>query len=610
MKNELNYFNIEGLYGGNQELFSDLWMRGGGCAAVTACDLCIYLDLYKGTADAGGSLYPFNPRNLTKADYERFAMRMKPYLRPRFSGIDKLEIYIKGLGRYLSDRGCGSIQLSAFPGELPYTQAREFLTMQIDAGYPVPMLNLRHRDKAFSDFEWHWFLLTGYESLDEELKVKVVSYGEFVWLDFRSLWNTGYRQKGGMIMVRDKNDLISFSEELRQSVRDTGSQVRDGAPEDADEVKFDLTDQYLFRRLAELTAIDSLSSHERAMADRLKTELASLGIDAGEDDSKEQTGGDTGNLYAFIPGNIPGPPLLLSAHMDTVTPGIGKCAVWDREKGVINSDGTTVLGSDDAAGLLEILEALRIITSRDLPHRDIELLFTTAEETYGRGSAAFDYSRLRAKEAYVLDMDGAVGRATYKAPSIIAFEAGIIGKAAHAGFAPEKGIHAINIMSHAVTEVRQGRIDEETVCNIGMIRGGEATNIIPDSCTCRGEVRSFSHEKAMACLDDIREVFASAAKNGGAKSEFSYSIGVRAYETDLSLPVAKHFSDACEMLERKAVFEKSLGGSDNNQFAQHGIAGLVLACGMENVHTVSEYIRISDIRDAIMLILCLVIQEE
>ena len=80
MKKELDYFNIEELYGGNQEIFSDLWMRGGGCAAVTACDLSIYLDLYKGTGDVAQGLYPFDLQHLTKESYERFAMLMKPYL--------------------------------------------------------------------------------------------------------------------------------------------------------------------------------------------------------------------------------------------------------------------------------------------------------------------------------------------------------------------------------------------------------------------------------------------------------------------------------------------------------------------------------------------------
>ena len=92
MKKELDYFYIEELYGGNQELFSDRWMQIGGCAAVTACDLSIYLAIYKGIR--GISPDPVEP--LTKAQYEAFAMEMKPYLHPRFTGIDRLDIYMDG----------------------------------------------------------------------------------------------------------------------------------------------------------------------------------------------------------------------------------------------------------------------------------------------------------------------------------------------------------------------------------------------------------------------------------------------------------------------------------------------------------------------------------
>ena len=600
MKKELDYFNIEELYGGNQEIFSDLWMRGGGCAAVTACDLSIYLDLYKGTGDAAQGLYPFDLQHLTKESYERFAMLMKPYLRPRFSGIDKLDIYLKGYGKYLADRGCGKITLSGFSGEEPYDRARELLISQIDAGFPVPMLNLRHRDKTFSDFEWHWFLLTGYETFEDTVMVKVVSYGEFVWFDFKVLWHTGYRQKGGLIIVSDAS-----APAKQENAGETDQELDD----EIDEVKFGLSDEYIYEKFAALSRIDSLSHREREIADYIKAELNSMGITAEEDNAGALTGGNAGNLYAFVKGNIEGAPILLSAHMDTVVPGIGKKPVWNRENGTITSDGTTVLGSDDAAGILEILEALRVMTARELPHRDLEILFTVAEEVYGDGASVFDYSRLRTDEAYILDSSGPVGKAVYQAPSIISFEAEITGRAAHAGFEPEKGIHAVDLMCRAVASVRQGRIDEETTCNIGMISGGNATNIVPASCICRGEIRSLSHEKALRSLEETAEIFRKTAADGGAELALQHKIHIRAYETDLNTPAAKHFSEACGMLEREPEFVQTFGGSDNNCFAEHGIPGLVLSCGMQNVHTVDEFIRIADIRDSVMLILCLAIQE-
>ena len=97
----------------------------------------------------------------------------------------------------------------------------------------------------------------------------------------------------------------------------------------------------------------------------------------------------------------------------------------------------------------------------------------------------------------VITLTGPVGMAAYKAPSILAMEIQIKGKAAHAGFAPEEGVHAIAVAAKAISELKLGHIDEETTQNIGIIHGGLMSNIVPESCSIKGEVRSYDHEKAV-----------------------------------------------------------------------------------------------------------------
>ena len=138
MQKELDYFTIEHSYGGNQDWFWDPMMKIGGCAALTACDSCIYLDCYKGMK----GLYPFEKTAITKKDYQRFGMKMKPYLRPRRNGVDALDIYIDGFGRYLSDQGCSQVKMEAFPGTEKASRAKEALIAQIDSGLPLPCLAL------------------------------------------------------------------------------------------------------------------------------------------------------------------------------------------------------------------------------------------------------------------------------------------------------------------------------------------------------------------------------------------------------------------------------------------------------------------------------------
>ncbi len=196
MKRELQYFQVGAAYGGDQERIPDRLLRLGGCAAVTACDSCIYFDLYKGTQ----GLYPRDKEQISEADYMDFAMVMKPYLHPRITGIDRLEIYMEGLGRYLADRGCPQIGMTPFSGHQELDAARAAVVRQIEDGFPIPCLMLKHRDPELDDYAWHWFLLTGYEEADGRFLVKVVTYGEWVWMDLARLWDTGYERRGGLIL--------------------------------------------------------------------------------------------------------------------------------------------------------------------------------------------------------------------------------------------------------------------------------------------------------------------------------------------------------------------------------------------------------------------------
>lgn len=239
MKKELDYFMIGKSYGGNQSWFIDFMMHIGGCAAETACDTCIYLARRFGMA----WLYPYDCQALNRRDYVRFARGMKPYLRPRAGGIDKLSIYIDGFNAYLQDHpqhvsatcegssdtsmqrpkenGGGTnfrVTMAGLDGDRPAKEAWQAVRKQIDSGLPVPILILHHQNPAMKDYVWHWFLLTGYEELSGEdaaalnevdegsaatagrRRVKAVTYGEYQWLDFDVLWNTGEEPKGGLIL--------------------------------------------------------------------------------------------------------------------------------------------------------------------------------------------------------------------------------------------------------------------------------------------------------------------------------------------------------------------------------------------------------------------------
>lgn len=363
----------------------------------------------------------------------------------------------------------------------------------------------------------------------------------------------------------------------------------------------------IIKNFNKLVEFDSLSFNERKTADFINEYLKNLGFYVEEDKSGEKYEGNAGNIYGLLKGNIPGKPVLFSAHMDVVSPGKGKKAVYG-DNGIITSDKTTVLGADDIAGIVEILEGIQMVKEQGADRRDVEVLFSIGEEAYIKGTDVFDFSKVKSENAYVLDLSGAVGTAAVKAPSIISFRITLKGIASHAGFAPEKGTNAIALMCSAVSEVKQGHTDEETTLNIGTINGGTATNIVSDYAECTGEIRSFNHDKALKCLEELKKIFDKTIENTKAEYEIIPDIHMKAYSIDENDDVVIRFKKVCANLGLKGELVSTFGGSDNNNLAANGLHGIVLSCGMYNVHSKSEYTTIEDLEKGAGLVaglLCL-----
>lgn len=349
------------------------------------------------------------------------------------------------------------------------------------------------------------------------------------------------------------------------------------------------------REFTELVGFDSVSLNERRCADWLTARLIELGFTVEEDDAGAALGGNAGNLHAWLPATdeAAGEPILLSAHMDVVEPGRGKRAIF--ADGTFTSDGSTVLGADDVAGIIEILEGVRSVLTEGRPHRGIELIFCVDEETYARGSRLLDHRRIRSREAYVLDLSGAPGTAAVAAPSLISFRAEVIGRASHAGFSPERGINAIAIAARALADLEQGRLSDGTTRNVGTVAGGTGVNIVPERCVCTGEVRSSDHGRALEAVEEARRAFERAVRDSGATLEFSSKTHIRAYRTPEDSPAVTRFRDACRRCGLAGDLVETFGGSDNNNFAEMGIAGIVLSCGMMGAHTCSEHVSLEDL---------------
>ena len=200
-KKILEYFMIEGTPGGNQDWLIEWDMNRGGCAAVTACDLCMLLS----RRERFRKLYPFDANHISRDDFIKFSAILKPFLFPRYHGVDFLETYICGLKDYMQSVKSNDLIIEGLSGNVSYEVFAEAIMNQIDDNFPVPFLLLNHYDSELEDFFWHWFNLAGYEENEENedgLNVLTVTYGEYKWFPLRKLWDTHYKRKGGIIRVR------------------------------------------------------------------------------------------------------------------------------------------------------------------------------------------------------------------------------------------------------------------------------------------------------------------------------------------------------------------------------------------------------------------------
>jgi tripeptide aminopeptidase len=296
------------------------------------------------------------------------------------------------------------------------------------------------------------------------------------------------------------------------------------------------------------------------------------------------------NLVARLPGK--GRAIMLAAHMDTVMPGRGiKPVVRD---GVVHSDGSTILGADDKAGVAVILEVLQAVVENSLPHPPLEVVITVQEESGLVGAKGLDLQRLTASMGVSLDAGGSPGTITVSAPSHNFVVATVHGKAAHAGTQPETGINAIAVAAHAIVDMPLGRIDEETTANIGTIQGGTAKNIVPDRVELAGEARSRNEAKLEAQTAKMVQAFQLAAQRYGAKVDVRVTHAYEAYVFSEAEEVVRRLMVACRAQGVQPVLVPTGGGSDANIFNAQGKQVVNLSVGMGGEHSTDEHIAVAD----------------
>jgi tripeptide aminopeptidase len=336
--------------------------------------------------------------------------------------------------------------------------------------------------------------------------------------------------------------------------------------------------------LAELCAIESPYGHEQACAERVRAELASLGVAAASDPA--------GNLLARLPSANGGHEggILLCAHLDTVPltgPVEPVC-----EDGVWRNRHDAILGADNKAAVAVMLQAARRWV-REPPPVPVELLFTVGEEDALAGAKAFDATQLRSRFGYVFDHASPIGEIVLASPHYHRIVAELRGVAAHAGIRPEAGRSAILAAARAIAAMPLGRLDDETTANVGTIAGGSGINVVPERCLIEAEVRSLDEAKVEALVSEIVDHLTDGANAAECDLDVNVARLFHGYRTRPAAPqvvLAEQALRACGYAPRHIV---TGGGSDANALELAGFPCTNLANGTERNHQPDESVSVA-----------------
>lgn len=350
--------------------------------------------------------------------------------------------------------------------------------------------------------------------------------------------------------------------------------------------------------------IDSPTKNEKEFAEFLVKELEDLGFDVYIDNGGEKIGCNTGNVIAKIDGKIQVEPILFSCHMDTVSPSVGVKPIIKDD--IIYSDGTTILGGDDKAGIAAVIEALKVIKENNIEHGPIEVVFSVYEEGGLNGAKNLEYDKINSKRAFVLDSGGDPGEIIIQGPAQDKIDVKVLGKSAHAGVSPEEGISAINVAADAISKMNLLRVDKDTTANIGIIEGGSATNIVTPEVNIKAESRSLSDEKLDNQTNHMVETFKNSAKSFDAKVEINVERVYSSFIIDEDDDIVAITKEACEKAGVKPFLNSTGGGSDTNVLNANGIKAVNLGIGERKPHTLEEHMHIKDLVSSAKIVLELI----
>ena len=386
-----------------------------------------------------------------------------------------------------------------------------------------------------------------------------------------------------------------------------------------------IKDRQALQHLMDLLAIEGLSGDEGRVARAVRERLIRAGAKRAwikSDRAHDRIPGDykIGNLILKLPGTEPGPRRLLMGHMDTVPLCRGAKPV---RRGRRIVPGTrTALGGDNRTSVGCILTVIETILRESLPHPPITVLFTVAEEVGLWGARLVKVSDLGRPKLGINIDSGDPYKIITGATGADRWEVEVIGRSAHAGVHPENGVSASLIACRAISDAAQrgyfGKIvkrKKRGTANVGVLRGGEATNQVTDHVYVRGESRSHDPDFVAEITSAYEKAFQRAARSVKNRQglrgrvKFKRRTDYSAFRLDHNSPVVRFARKVAKDLGAEPQTMPVNGGLDANYLNAKGVPTITVGAGQHNPHTLDEYVNIDEYLDGCRFVLELVTRE-
>lgn len=334
-------------------------------------------------------------------------------------------------------------------------------------------------------------------------------------------------------------------------------------------------------------------------------EVPTIGFISHFDTTPDFTGA---NVNPQIVPNYNGGDIVLNAEQNIIlSPKYFKELLQYKGQTIITTDGTTLLGADDKAGITEIVTAMEfLINNPEIKHGKIRVGFTPDEEI-GRGAHLFDVEKFGCDWAYTMD-GSQIGELEYENFNAASAKITFKGKSVHPGYAKDKMINSMLIANDFINELPKGEIPQETSRYEGFFHIHHLTGSIEETVL---ELIIRDHNKKK--FEKRKELIAKITQKINKKfaKQFGEDIAIAELKDqyynmkEKVLPV-KHIVDIAEKAMKelgiKPLIKPIRGGTDGCQLSYKGLPCPNIFAGGHNFHGKYEYVPVESMQKAVEVI--------